>query len=130
MKVCFPTSGQGGLADTIGFHFGRVPTYTIYDDETEQVEVISNDSTHKGGSGLPADILAEEGIEVMVCSDIGRKAIRLFDQHCITVYVGASGTVSEALSDWQQGNLSVASEADGCQEHAFRKGSHKQHDHD
>lgn len=131
MKICFPTANDGGMDDEIGFHFGRVPTYTIYDDETEDIEVIPNESSHMGGKGLPADLLAEEGVDVMVCGDLGRKAIRLFDEHCITVYTGASGkSVREALNAWENDDLSVASESDGCQEHAFRGDHDHQGRHD
>ncbi|MBS3813130.1 NifB/NifX family molybdenum-iron cluster-binding protein [Candidatus Bipolaricaulota bacterium] len=114
------------MNDEVGFHFGRVPSYTIYDDERDEVDVIPNESSHRGGSGLPADLLAEQGVDAMVCGDLGRKALTLFDDHCIEVYTGYSGKkVSEALKEWQEGNSSPASEGDGCQEHAFRDESHQ-----
>ena len=31
MKVSIPTNGKKGLEDTVGEHFGKVPTYTIVD---------------------------------------------------------------------------------------------------
>ena len=34
MRVCVPSAGGGGLDDLVGEHFGRSPTYTIYDTET------------------------------------------------------------------------------------------------
>ena len=128
MKVCFPTEGKGGINGMVGEHFGRVPTYTIIDvvdGEAEGVEVIPNRSSHKGGSGLPADLLAEEGVDVMVCSGLGRKAINLFNQHGIDVYVGAGGTVSEAFSDWKKDELKGASQTDACERHEF--GDHNHH---
>ena len=127
MKVCFPTEGSAGLEESIGEHFGRIPTYTIVDSETEEVEVIPNDSTHKGGSGLPADLLAQEGVDVMICSGLGRKAIRLFDEHGIEVCVGAEGRVKEAFQDWKADQLTGASESDACERHEFE--DHGHHDH-
>ena len=128
MRVCFPTEGNAGLEEDIGEHFGRVPTYTIVDNETEEVEVILNDSTHKGGKGLPADLLAEEGVDVMVCSGLGRKAIRLFEEHGIEVCIGAGGTVEEALKEWRKDQLKGASETDACERHEFGDhGHHEQH---
>jgi len=38
-KVCVPTAGRGGLDDTVGEHFGRVPSYTIFDTETQTVKI-------------------------------------------------------------------------------------------
>ena len=127
MKVCFPTEDNGGREARVGEHFGRVPTYTIIDNETDQVEVIPNDSSHMGGSGLPADLLAQEGVDVMVCSGLGRKAIRLFEEHGIDVYIGAGGTVKEALKEWRENQLLSASESDACERHEFGGGGHHHH---
>lgn len=120
MLVCVPSAGSGGLDDQVGDHFGRVPTYTVLDTETDRVEVLDNQSKHKGGSGLPADFLAEEGIDVVVCSSLGRKAINLLDRHGIEVYTGVSGSVQEALEQWKGDELSVAAESDACERHQFR----------
>lgn len=124
MRVCVPSSGSGGLDDYVGEHFGRVPTYTIVDVDTGKVEVISNESEHMGGSGLPADLLAQEGVDTMICGSLGRKAINLFDQHGITVHTGAEGTVKEAVERWKGGKLSPASESDACEQHKFGKHGH------
>lgn len=124
MKVCFPTEGNGGFDGTVGEHFGRVPTYTIVDSETDQVDVIPNESSHMGGSGLPADLLAREGVDVMVCSGLGRKAIRLFEDHGIEVFIGAGGTVEEALEEWCENQLQSASASDACERHEFGGNHH------
>lgn len=121
LRVCVPSSGCGGLDDYVGEHLGRVPTYTIMDTDTGEVEVISNQSEHRGGSGLPANLLAQQGVEVLICAGLGRKAINLFDQHGITVHVGASGTVKEAIEEWKRNQLSEASESNACQRHEFGK---------
>ena len=121
MKVCFPTEGNSGLEERIGEHFGRVPTYTIVDNESEEVEVIPNDSTHKGGSGLPANLLAQEGVDVMICSGLGRKAIRLFEEQGIEVCIGASGSVKDALKEWRNDHLNKADRSDACEQHKFHE---------
>ena len=40
MKVCIPTTENGGIDDFVGQHFGRVQTYTIVDLDTNEVEAI------------------------------------------------------------------------------------------
>ena len=65
MRICVPTEGNGGLDDRVGEHFGRSPTYTIYDTETGEVEILPNTSEHLGGSGLPAELLAQAGVDVV-----------------------------------------------------------------
>jgi predicted Fe-Mo cluster-binding NifX family protein len=118
-KVCIPTAGPGGLDDHIGEHFGRVPTYTIYDAETGQVEVVDNTSEHMGGSGLPAEILSGLGINVLLCSGLGRRAIGILNQNGIEVYTGVSGTARNAIESWGIGQLSAATKSDACQKHTF-----------
>ena len=125
MKVCIPTAGRGGLDDIVGEHFGRVPSYTLVDVETGHVEVVENTSEHAGGAGLPADILASLGIDVLLCGGLGRRAIEILSQKGIDVCVGASGTVREAMEAWKGGALPDASAADACQQHAFRDSDHR-----
>jgi len=114
-----PTAGQGGLDDAVGEHFGRVPTYTIFDSGTRQVEIVDNTSEHAGGNGLPADILSKLRIDVLLCRGAGRRAIDIFTGNGIEVCVGVDGTAGEAIYTWEAGTLSKASNADACQQHAF-----------
>ena len=126
MKICIPTIGNKGLDEQIGQHFGRVPTYTIIDTDTDNVTVIPNDSEHMGGVGLPAEILAKKEIDILICSGLGRRAIMLFDQYRIQVFIGAHGTVKNAYNLWKNNQLqAVNSVDDACKEHAFRSHDHK-----
>jgi len=120
MKICIPTVGSNGLDDFVGEHFGRVPTYTIVDVDTDEVKIVENTSHHMGGIGDPPEIMAREGVNVMVCQGLGRRAITMFESLGITVYIGASGTVRNAVEDFKKGNLKKASESDSCGKHAFR----------
>jgi predicted Fe-Mo cluster-binding NifX family protein len=120
MKICIPTTGQKGFDDTVGEHFGRVPTYTIIDMDKNEVRVISNTSEHGGGQGYPPELMKREGVDIMVCQGLGRRAISLFKQMGIDVYIGARGSVRDALEAYKQGLLQKASETDACDRHEFR----------
>jgi predicted Fe-Mo cluster-binding NifX family protein len=122
-RICVPSAGAGGLDDQVGEHFGRVPTYTIIDLESGSVDIVGNTSEHTGGAGLPADILTELGIDVLLCQGAGRRALSILNENGIEVCIGPSGSVRQALEDWKEGRLSGATDADACQRHAF-------HDHD
>lgn len=124
MKICIPTMGENGLDNQIGEHFGRVPTYTIVDLDTNDVKVIPNTSEHAGGQGYPPEIMAREGVNVMICQGLGRRAISMFEQMGIEVYIGASGTVKDVVEAFKQGTLRKASEGDSCAQHAFRDEHH------
>ena len=111
--------GEKGLDESIGEHFGRVPTYTIVDLETNDVKVILNTSEHAGGQGYPPEIMAKEGVNVMVCRGLGRRAISMFEQMNIEVYIGASGTVQDAVDAFKKETLQKASQGDACAQHTF-----------
>ena len=119
MRVGVPTDGNRGMDESIGEHFGRVQTYTLIDIESEKVRVIPNTSNHMGGDVAPPELLRKEGVDVLVCRGIGRRAISMFSEFGIDVFIGASGTVSDALEEFKTGKLHKASENDACEQHAF-----------
>ena len=128
MKICIPTIGENGLDNAVGEHFGRVPTYTIVNLDTNEVKVIPNTSEHMGGQGQPPEIMAREGVNVMVCRGLGRRAITMFEELGIDVYIGASGTVRDAIDAFKQNKLQKANINDACGQHAFRDQHHHEHE--
>jgi len=124
MLVCIPTMGKKGLDELVGEHFGRVPTYTLVETPTNKVKVIENTSEHGGGRGYPPEIIARTGAEVMLCGGLGRRAITMFEELGIMVYVGATGTVKDALQMWQDSKLLEATDENACKQHAFRGEGH------
>ena len=129
MKVCIPTMGDNGLDDMVGEHFGRVPFYTVVDSETKEVEVLPNTSEHAGGRGYPPEIMAQAGVDVMICGGLGHRARMMFENLGIMVYVGASGTVSDAFDMWEKGRLQPVTDENVCRQHAYRKHDHGQGGH-
>jgi len=121
-KLCVPTEGAGGMDAAVGEHFGRVPTYTLYETETGAVEIVDNSSMHMGGSGYPAELLASLGIDVLLCSGLGRRAIQMLSEQGVSVCTGISGSARDAIESWTSGGLSTAGEGDACMRHEF-------HDH-
>ncbi len=120
MKVCVPTMGNRGLNEQVGEHFGRVPTYTIVNTDTGEVEILPNTSMHMGGEGYAPELLSTADVDVMLCSGLGRRAIGMFEEFGIMVYVGAYGTVKDAIQMWKEGKLQPATDANACGRHAFR----------
>ena len=127
MKICIPTMGENGLDNQVGEHFGRVPTYTIVDLDTNEVKVIQNTSEHMGGQGYPPEIMAKEGVNAMVCRGLGRRAIMMFEELGIDVYIGASGTVKDVIDAFKQEKLQKANADNACGQHAFRDEHHHKH---
>lgn len=128
MRVAIPTEDERGLDSTVDQHFGRAPVYTILDTESDAVETVENDSHHFGGSGHPPEIVADAGVEVVLAGDIGRGAVSRFEDRGIPVFRGATGTVAEAIEDWEAAALEQVG-PDDVHGHGHEHGDHT-HDHD
>ncbi|MFW6265662.1 MAG: NifB/NifX family molybdenum-iron cluster-binding protein [Halanaeroarchaeum sp.] len=134
MYVCIPSLGDGGLEADVSAHFGRAPTFTVYDTDAETAHVVDNRGEHHGGHRSPPDAIADTGADVLVCGNLGRKAVDRFDDHGIDVYRGAEGTVAEALERWEAGDLDEAQPGDDCGHDHGHGGGHghghgEGHDH-
>lgn len=120
MKLCVPTLGHGGLEEQVSPHFGRAPTFTLVDLETQDVRVLPNVSEHMGGLGTPPEHLVKERVQVMLCSNLGPRAVDMFQNFGIEVYVGAEGSVREAIQLWKKGMLQQATDENACKEARHR----------
>ena len=121
MRLCVPTMDDKGLDAVIGEHFGRVPFYTFVDAETGEVRTVGNTGDHHGEGMYPAQIIANEGADVLLCAGLGRRAIGIFEEEGVHVFIGAEGTVRDALDAHKNGRLQEATDANACQQHAFRR---------
>lgn len=126
MKVVIPTNGNLGLEDDVADHFGRSQTYTSYDMETGDVKVIRNESEHMGGLGKPPANIISEGANVVICKGLGRRAVKMFEDAGVKVYCGASGKVKDAVRQYREEKLELATQDNSCDRHAFRS---EKHDH-
>jgi predicted Fe-Mo cluster-binding NifX family protein len=124
MLIGIPTMGIRGMDEQVGEHFGRTPTYTLYDTETGETRVIENTSEHMGGVGHPPELLSVHGVELMICQGLGRRAIAMFSDKNICVYIGARGTVADSIRMWKNRELMEATEENACGKHAFRSQHH------
>ena len=102
MKIVIPTNNKKGLDDKIAGHFGRCLTYTFLNEKGEVVEIIDNTSEDRGGKGLPPELIKEHGADVLLCEDIGPKALILCKKLKIEVYIKKAKTVKEMFKMWKQ----------------------------
>lgn len=117
MKICIPTMGVSGMDEDICQHFGRAPTFTVIDLDSKDVKVLKNISEHMGGTGLPTETISAEGVQVMIVGGLGPKAVSFFNQAGIEVFVGAAGTVKDAIDDWNANMLVHADMDNACKDH-------------
>ena len=86
-------------------HFGRTESFKIYDVEDNKIissEVISSNGT---GHGALAGLLAEQGVNVLICGGIGGGAQAALAAANIKLYGGVSGNADDAVAALLDGNL-------------------------
>ncbi len=117
VKIVIPTNNKKGLDDKIAEHFGRCQTYTFLNEKGRIIEIIDNISAHGSGQGLPPELMKKYGANVLLCRDIGPRAINLCQELGIDVYVYQTETVKDIFKLWQDNKLKKASTEDACEDH-------------
>jgi predicted Fe-Mo cluster-binding NifX family protein len=119
MKIVIPTEGKIGLGDKIAEHFGRCNTYTFLDENGKVLEIIDNTSEHMGGQGLPPELMKKHGANVLLCRDLGPRALNLCEEFGIEVYTALAETAGDIFEMWRDGKLKKAGAGDVCEQHKF-----------
>lgn len=117
IKIVIPTNDIKGLDDVVADHFGRCQTYTFLNEKGEVIEIIRNTSEHMGGIGTPPELMKQHEANILLCKDLGPKALDLCSQLNILVYVDQSESVREIYKLWKDKKLTKASTEDACQQH-------------
>lgn len=117
MIVGIPTLGRNGLSEHVSPHFGRAPTFTLYNTDTGNVSIVDNTSEHMGGRGKPPETLEKYNVDVMLCSGLGPRAVHMFESYGIRVFVNASGTVQDTITAWKNNQLPEATDENACKNH-------------
>lgn len=102
----------------IFMHFGRSEQFKIYDIQDDKVlneQVVGTGGT---GHGALAGLLANGGVDTLICGGIGGGAINALTQAGITVYAGAQGSCDACVEALIAGTLAQTGEATcGCHDH-------------
>lgn len=117
MKLVIPTNNKKGLDDKVADHFGRCQTYTFINEKGEVVEIIDNTSEHMGGVGLPPELMKKHGADILLCKDLGLRALNLCRELGIEIYCGGAETVREIFEMWKNNKIKKASAEDVCEQH-------------
>ena len=117
MKIIVPTDNKKGMQDIVAEHFGRCQTYTLLDEKGNVSKIIDNTSEQMGGVGLPPELMKKHGADVLLCKELGPRALDLCQQLGIDVYVCQAKTVKEIFEMWKNKKIKKAGSEDICGEH-------------
>ncbi|MCI7263665.1 MAG: FKBP-type peptidyl-prolyl cis-trans isomerase [Clostridiaceae bacterium] len=101
-------------------HFGKTENFKVYEVEENQVvssEVIGSNGT---GHGALAGLLANQGIEVLICGGIGGGAQAALEEAGIKLVAGAEGNTDEVVEAYLRGEL--VSTGSNCHHHDHEEG--------
>lgn len=111
MKICV-TAHEDDLDALIDSMFGRCDKFLIIDLEKMEIKGIDNPHiSASGGAGIQAaQLIASEGVEVLLTGNVGPNAFKTLSALHIEVYIGANGTVRKTIADYKSGQLKKVTE--------------------
>lgn len=107
MKIAVPTKDNTNLQVEVEDRFGRAPYFAIIDSESKEVEFVNN-SAQKAASGAgvqAAQLIADEGVEVLLAGNIGPKAFAGLEKAGIEMYQTEQTVVETAVDNYNSGKL-------------------------
>jgi predicted Fe-Mo cluster-binding NifX family protein len=110
MKIVVTSSGET-LDSPVDPRFGRAAKFIVYDTDSKEFEVVDNAQNINlpQGAGIQAaGTVSRLGAQGLVTGHCGPKAYRTLAAAGVKVYLGAQGTVAEAIESFEQGRLESA----------------------
>lgn len=126
MKICIPTHGDEGLEAAVAGHWGRAPFLTLVDTESGEVAVLAN-APHGEGHCHPTAPLEGRGVEAILCSGVGRRAVAALGEAGIRVLVTQAQRVAEAVEALRNGAVHALGADEACGGHHGEGGGHCRH---
>lgn len=114
MKLAVTSQGNN-LQSPLDPRFGRAKYFIVVDTETSAFSVVDNavNLNATQGAGIQAGKrVAELGVNDLVTGHVGPKAFSTLQAAGVRVYTGASGTVADAVEQFNKGKLKIAASPD------------------
>lgn len=104
MKIAVTSSGPT-LDSNVEQRFGRCPYFLIIDPDTFEFGPIQNPNVSLGGGAGPqsAQLMADNGVSVVLTGNCGPNAFQTFGAAGIQVITGVSGPVTQAVEKYKTG---------------------------
>jgi predicted Fe-Mo cluster-binding NifX family protein len=117
MKICFPTLEDSSFESRVSDHFGQAVYFINVDTETNAIEVIDGSGSRHNTDDInltPLDVALSGGIDAIVVSGIGLKAITRLSDTNVKVYRKQGATITENIDAFKSGSLEELSFDEGC----------------
>ena len=110
MKIAITSRGEN-LDAEMDQRFGRCQYFVLVDSETMEFQTHENKAAmERGGAGpQAAKAILDMGAEILVTGNLGPNAYMALEASGIKGFIGASGSVKDALEQYKNGKLQEAS---------------------
>ena len=115
MSTIAITSQGDKLDSPVDPRFGRARGFIIYNEENGKASYIDNSqnlNAMQGAGVQAAKNVTDAGVSTLITGHVGPKAFTALKAADVTIYTGATGTVSETLELYRKGKLVAAEGAD------------------
>jgi predicted Fe-Mo cluster-binding NifX family protein len=117
MKIALPS-----YQNKIDEHFGHCEYFTVFTIDDQKKIMADEKISSPAGCGCKsniAQVLAENGVKLMLAGNMGQGAVNVLNSHGIDVLRGCSGDVKAVTESWLAGTLkdsgiSCAQHEHGC----------------
>ena len=111
MKVVICSTGRD-IESEIGENFHRCPFFIIVDTKTDAIKSFENETRDQPTEigATVGQIVANEGIDTVVTTNIGPNAFTIMERYGIKIY-HAKGKVNDAIKNLKEGKLSEITQA-------------------
>jgi predicted Fe-Mo cluster-binding NifX family protein len=111
MRIAISATGRS-LDAKVEPHFGRCWYLVVVDTETMQYETIDNAGVLKPGCvGIrTSQLIANKWVDAVITGNCGPNTYKVLDAAGVKLFVGAEGTVREAVEACKEGKLKVISQ--------------------
>jgi predicted Fe-Mo cluster-binding NifX family protein len=112
MRTAISATGAN-LDDTVDPRFGRCQYFVMVDSDTMEFEGVENANMMAGGGAgiATAQMIANEGAQVVLTGNCGPNAYETLSAAGIQVITGVSGTVLEVVEGFKSGKYKATDEA-------------------
>jgi predicted Fe-Mo cluster-binding NifX family protein len=112
MKVAVSSSAKY-LYSRIDQRFGRCAYFLMVETDDMSFEVFDNESAGlSGGAGIQsAQFVISKGAKAVITGNCGPNAVKTLSAAGVTVFLGITGTIKEAVEKYKSGNLVSADKA-------------------
>jgi len=115
-RIVIPAENGNGLDARLSEHFGRAPYFIVVelneDGSIANVQAVSNESEHFGGSGRPPDRLLQFKPNAVITYGMGPRALSIFQDAGVAVLKANADIVKEVIEAYRQDKLEELTE--GC----------------